>query len=334
MIKKNKNFDNHKQKKPKQKQKTQNSNNKQTNKQTTHQQKTKTQQKNKTKTKQKVKKTKKQVSWIGYPNTTGLTQIDFRLTDSFVDPPSTPQQYAEKLWRLPRTFLCYSPSVSAKETIPSVPPMTRNGFCTFGSFNALSKINSKVRLLWARVLLCLPTSRLVVKSKGFVDDGVRAKFLESFEALGVASSRIDLLSLVPQGQHFRAYSLMDVSLDTFPYSGTTTTCECLFQGVPVVTLRSKGEGGGNHCHNVSAGIVTVIGQQSWACSSEGEYVTRAVELGSDPAKLSEIRESLRDWMGNSPLCDGKTMACDVETAFGSMCQEIFARDVDTSTTSE
>eukprot|EP00300_Choanocystis_sp_HF-7_P015342 c19019_g1_i5.p1 GENE.c19019_g1_i5~~c19019_g1_i5.p1 ORF type:complete len:574 (+),score=123.74 c19019_g1_i5:690-2411(+) len=265
-----------------------------------------------------------QVTWVGYPNTTGLPTIDYRITDATVDPPSSKQIHSETLWRLPRPFLAYTPATQAAASKILPPPCLRNNYITFGSFNSLSKINPTVQRVWARVLKCVPRSRLLIKSKAFVCQAVRDKFLRTMEALGVESSRIDLLGLFPHAQHFDAYGMMDISLDTFPYAGTTTTCECLHQGVPCVTLYSPG----NHCHSVGATLVEAIGYPDWACATEGDFVKKAIELACDPPRLAQIRERLRSDMLASVLCDGKGMAEAVEAAFRGMVEAKLRRAED------
>eukprot|EP00299_Pterocystis_sp_00344_P013793 c6793_g1_i1.p1 GENE.c6793_g1_i1~~c6793_g1_i1.p1 ORF type:complete len:624 (+),score=148.63 c6793_g1_i1:35-1873(+) len=256
-----------------------------------------------------------QVTWIGYPNTTGLAQIDYRITDAIVDPTDTQQSHTETLWRLPRVFLSYCPSVNVSGV--SEAPCITNGFCTFGSFNSLSKITLRTRQTWARILSCLPHSRLVVKSKAFVSQCVRDNFIASFEKLGVDANRVDMMGLLPHTDHFAAYSLMDISLDTFPYAGTTTTCESLFMGVPCVTLAAPN----NHCHCVGKTLLHAIGHAEWVCATEQEYIRVAVELGSNFTKIQKIRNTLRQEVLESQLCDGLGMARCADETFRAMCAE-------------
>ncbi|KAE8731118.1 putative UDP-N-acetylglucosamine--peptide N-acetylglucosaminyltransferase SPINDLY [Hibiscus syriacus] len=180
-----------------------------------------------------------QVTWIGYPNTTGLLTIDYRITDSLADPPGTKQKHVEKLVRLPECFLCYTPSSEAGPVSPT--PSLSNGFITFGSFNNLAKITPKVLRVWARMLCAIPNSRLVVKCKPFCCDSVRQKFLTTLEELRIPS------------------------LDTFPYAGTTTTCESLYMGVPCVTMV-----GSVHAHNVGVSLLSKVGLGHLIAKNEDE----------------------------------------------------------------
>lgn len=155
-----------------------------------------------------------QMTWIGYPNTTGLPRqaMDYRLTDGYADPQDTSQKHSEELVRLPRSFLCYTPHLPLLDVAPL--PAIANGFVTFGTYNGLAKLRDEVIQTYAQVLLAVPNSRLVLKAKPFLTESVKKRYLELFEAAGVAASRVALLGLVPHNtNHLTAYSLMDISLD-------------------------------------------------------------------------------------------------------------------------
>ncbi|XP_024966467.1 probable UDP-N-acetylglucosamine--peptide N-acetylglucosaminyltransferase SPINDLY isoform X1 [Cynara cardunculus var. scolymus] len=250
-----------------------------------------------------------QVTWIGYPNTTGLPTIDYRITDALADPPDTKQKHVEDLVRLPECFLCYTPSPEAGPASPA--PALSNGFITFGSFNNLAKITPKVLQVWAKILCAVPNSRLIVKCKPFCCDSVRQRFLSTLEQLGLESLRVDLLPLILLNHdHMQAYSLMDISLDTFPYAGTTTTCESLYMGVPCVTM-----GGSVHAHNVGVSLLTAVGLEHLVAKSEDEYIRLALELASDVMALSNLRMDLRNLMSKSPLCNGSKFMIGLESAY-------------------
>ncbi|XP_006659697.1 probable UDP-N-acetylglucosamine--peptide N-acetylglucosaminyltransferase SPINDLY [Oryza brachyantha] len=253
-----------------------------------------------------------QVTWIGYPNTTGLPTIDYRITDSLADPPNTVQKHVEELVRLPESFLCYSPSPEAGPVCPT--PAILNGFITFGSFNNLAKITPKVLQVWAKILCAVPNSRLVVKCKPFCCDNIRQKFLSALQDLGLEPLRVDLLPLIHLNHdHMQAYSLMDISLDTFPYAGTTTTCESLYMGVPCVTMA-----GSVHAHNVGVSLLTKVGLGRLVAKSEDEYVSLALDLAADVTALQELRMSLRGLMLKSPVCDGENFTGGLESAYRNM----------------
>ncbi|TYG84416.1 hypothetical protein ES288_D01G248400v1 [Gossypium darwinii] len=262
-----------------------------------------------------------QVTWIGYPNTTGLPTIDYRITDSLADPPGTKQKHVEELVRLPECFLCYTPSSEAGLVSPT--PALSNGFITFGSFNNLAKITPKVLQVWARILCAVPNSRLVVKCKPFCCDSVRQKFLTTLEQLGLESLRVDLLPLILLNHdHMQAYSLMDISLDTFPYAGTTTTCESLYMGVPCVTMA-----GSVHAHNVGVSLLRKVGLGHLIAKNEDEYVQLALQLASDVTALQNLRASLRDLMSKSPVCDGQNFISGLEATYRGMWRRYCKGDV-------
>ncbi|KAH1061241.1 hypothetical protein GLYMA_02G201300v4 [Glycine max] len=262
-----------------------------------------------------------QVTWIGYPNTTGLPTIDYRITDSQADPPETKQKHVEELVRLPDCFLCYTPSPEAGPVCPT--PALSNGFVTFGSFNNLAKITPKVLQVWAKILCAIPNSRLVVKCKPFCCDSVRQRFLSTLEKLGLEPLRVDLLPLILLNHdHMQAYSLMDISLDTFPYAGTTTTCESLYMGVPCVTMA-----GSVHAHNVGVSLLSKVGLGNLIAKNEDEYVKLAVKLASDISALQNLRMSLRELMSKSPLCNGAKFTLGLESTYRKMWRRYCKGDV-------
>ncbi|KAG6390176.1 hypothetical protein SASPL_151658 [Salvia splendens] len=262
-----------------------------------------------------------QVTWIGYPNTAGLPTIDYRITDALADPSDTKQKHVEELVRLPDSFLCYTPSPEAGPVCPT--PALSNGFVTFGSFNNLAKITPKVLQVWARILCAVPNSRLIVKCKPFCCESVRQQFLSALEKLGLESLRVDLLPLILLNHdHMQSYSLMDISLDTFPYAGTTTTCESLYMGVPCVAMR-----GLVHAHNVGVSLLQTVGLKNLVAENEDEYVERAVQLASDITALSNLRMRLRDLMVKSPLCHGSKFTRGLESAYRNMWHRYCKGDV-------
>ncbi|HJS32354.1 MAG TPA: tetratricopeptide repeat protein, partial [Alphaproteobacteria bacterium] len=178
-----------------------------------------------------------QATYLGYPNTTGLPEVDFRLTDAIADPPGDDDDfYSERLWRLPRCFLAYLPPDEAPEVAP--PPSSRAGRITFGSFNNQPKIAPGVIAAWARILRRVPDSRLLMKTAAANDPDTRARYMTVLAQHGVAPERLRLVGYRREiSGHLALYGEIDVALDPFPYNGTTTTCEALYMGVPVVTMR-------------------------------------------------------------------------------------------------
>ena len=254
-----------------------------------------------------------QLSWLGYPNTTGTEAIDARLTDAIADPPGSGDAlHSETLVRLPNGFLCYAPPADA----PAIggPPARSAGHVTFGSFNALAKITPAVVAAWARILLGAPGSRMVMKSGPLADQATRARYLELFAAAGVDAGRVDLRAWIEaRTGHLGAYQAIDIALDPFPYNGTTTTCEALWMGVPVVTLA-----GDRHAGRVGASLLTRIGLAELVAETTDGYVETAVRLAGDLDGLPARRLALRDRMMLSPLCDAAGFARDVEAAYRAM----------------
>lgn len=249
-----------------------------------------------------------QVTWIGYPNTTGLTTMDYRITDALCDPEDTSQIFSERLIRLDNCFLCYTPCPEAPEVAPL--PADANGYITFGSFNALAKQTPEVLETWAEILKAVPGARLVLKNKPFASDAVRQKFWKIFEQLGVDRSRVDLLPLAPKtASHLRQYSMLDVCLDPFPYAGTTTTMEAMYMGVPCLTMRGEG-----HAHNVGVSLVTNVGLRgdAWIADDKRDYVNKAVRASNDVAGLRQVRRGLRARVAESTICNAKTFMNDLE----------------------
>ncbi|KAK3283271.1 hypothetical protein CYMTET_9015, partial [Cymbomonas tetramitiformis] len=253
-----------------------------------------------------------QVTWIGYPNSSGLGAVDYRFVDAVVDPVDTRQAHVEELVRLPATgcFLCYTPPVSAGPVAP-LPALSSGGVVTFGTFNALAKIQPPVLKLWARVLHAVPGSRLLIKGKPFACSTMQEHFRSQLVALGVHASRIDLLPLEHlTSNHLSKYSLVDISLDPFPYAGTTTTCEAMYMGVPCVTLA-----GSCHAHNVGKSLMTAMGLTDWIAHSHDEYVAIAQRFATNLPALRELRAGMRERMLNSRLCDHVNYVKGVEDVF-------------------
>lgn len=254
-----------------------------------------------------------QVTWLGYPDTTGMPAVGCRLTDAVADPPGeTDGWHAERLVRLPRGFLAFQPSADAGPV--GEPPALANGFVTFGSFNSLAKMTPEVVRVWSALLARVPSARLLLKSRGFEDVVVRRAVLQDFVRRGVDPGRIELLLPTESvADHLRAYGRLDVALDPFPYNGTTTTCEALWMGVPVVTLA-----GGHHVARVGASLLARCGLEALIGRDEAGYVEAAAALAGDLARLSGLRRGMRARLGTSTLLDHRGFARSVEEAYRAM----------------
>jgi predicted O-linked N-acetylglucosamine transferase (SPINDLY family) len=239
--------------------------------------------------------------------------MDYRLTDAFADPPGTADDsYSEQLVRLPETFLCYRPPDAAPE-IGAVPALAI-GAVTFGSFNALSKINAPLVAMWSKTLHEIPNSRLILKSLGLGGAAARQHILESFAAHQIAPDRIELIGWTAnKTEHLQLYNRIDIALDTYPYHGTTTTCEAMWMGVPVITLA-----GNAHVSRVGVSILCNVGLPELVADSRQTYVRLASELARDIPRLRLFRSSLRQRMEQSPLMEAPRFARNVEAAYRRM----------------
>lgn len=258
-----------------------------------------------------------QVTYLGYPDTTGLSLVDYRITDAYADPPGKTEQYhTEKLIRLPKSFLCYNP-IDAFPPVSELPALG-SGVVTFGCCNNPTKITPNVVEVWSQILKRLPQSRLLLKNARYTDSSVCEIFWSRFEKYGVEREQV-LLVGEQQGilEHFQIYSQIDIGLDPFPYNGTTTTCETLWGGVPVVVLA-----GNAHVCRVGVSILTNVGLPELIGQTPEEYIEIAVRLAQDLPRLRELRHNLRSLMQESPLRDAKTHARALERAYRQMWKNL------------
>jgi len=254
-----------------------------------------------------------QVTHIGYPVTTGLTTIDYRITDAWADPADEDEYYSEKLYRLDAGFLCYSPPRDAPP-VREEPPVMRNGHVTFGSCNNMPKIGPAVVSLWAEVLKAVPGSKLMLKVKQLVDGAVRNRIEKQFSSCGVDPSRLILKGHAPTiDSHLASYNDVDIALDTIPYNGTTTTLEALWMGAPVVALEGR-----HHPGRVSHSILSRLGLSRLTAASTQTYVALAAFLAQDTARLSALRRSLRHAVASSSLCNAPDYAACLGEAYREM----------------
>jgi predicted O-linked N-acetylglucosamine transferase (SPINDLY family) len=254
-----------------------------------------------------------QAGWLGYLNTTGLTRIQYRISDSCCDPPGlTEHLHTEKLVRLPHTQWCYRPFLDAEPA--ATRPHAADGRITFGVFTQPAKSTEAMRVVWQRLLAAVPDSQLVVA--GIVDDRAGAALLEAFSHAGIARSRIDLLPFLPVRDYYRAFDRVDIALDTSPYSGGTTTCDALWMGVPVLTLAGE-----RPASRSAASILTSLGLTEWIAVSPEDYLQRAIRFARDPSALAQLRRSLRGRMLASPLMQEERFARDIEAAYRTMWRD-------------
>jgi predicted O-linked N-acetylglucosamine transferase (SPINDLY family) len=266
-----------------------------------------------------------QVTWLGYPDTTGMGQVDYRITDSIADPPGSQEFYTEQLYNLPDGFLCYGPG----ESMPPFTPLSalEKGHITFGAFSESCKINSVVIDLWSRILKATKDSELLLKFKAGRDDEACQMYLKRFEKAGISPERITISGWLSLQDHLKLYNQIDISLDTYPYNGTTTTCQALLMGVPVISLVGE-----HHMSRVGLSLLTRLGLEFFAASTPDEYVSKACALAAKPDALAKIRTTMRARMAVSPLCNRDLFVRNIEQAYRKMwhrwCQYLDHRVTD------
>lgn len=260
-----------------------------------------------------------QVTWLAYPGTTGLTAIDYRLTDPWLDPPAQPSSsvtieqlagYSERSVRLPESFWCYDPLTT--EPLVNGLPADRNGFITFGSLNYFGKVNPSVLQLWAGVLRAVPNSRLLLSAPA---GSSRRWVAESMQGAGGDAGRVEFVERVPRAKYLELYHRIDIGLDTLPYNGHTTSLDSYWMGVPVVTIV-----GSTVVGRAGLSQLTNLGLQELIAKNADEFVRIAADLAGDVPRLRSLRASLRERMQNSPLMDGARFVRGLEAAYRAMWQ--------------
>jgi predicted O-linked N-acetylglucosamine transferase (SPINDLY family) len=254
-----------------------------------------------------------QATYLGYPNTTGLRTIDYWLTDAIADPQGEAPASTEEVVRLPGCFCCYAPPESAPE--PNPLPALKTGHLTLGSLQNLAKINSAVLDLWCALLKALPTARLLV-FRSSLRGRTRDYILRQFTDRGIPPQRLDMRHLPEDtAGYLGVYRAVDLSLDTFPWSGHTTACESLWMGVPILTLY-----GNRHASRMAASVLTCLGLGEFVAKTPDEYIAAAVRVAGDLDSLAQLRGRLRRQMQESPLCDGKTFTRGLEEVYRDLWQ--------------
>ncbi len=265
-----------------------------------------------------------QGTFCGYPGTTGLETLDFRLVDSLTDPAGVPfdaqLHSVEPIERLDPCFLCYRPSDEAPDV--STGPVSRGEPPTFGTFNALKKVSDAAIGAWARVLKEVPGSRFAIKAQALNDEHTQQDLLSRFEALGIDRSRVRIIPSTPTSrEHLEKYAGIDIALDTFPYNGTTTTCEALYMGVPVVCFA-----GDMHASRVGLSLLTGAGLPELCGVDIDDYVRIAVALGNDVPRMKSLRSRLRQTLLASAVCDQAAYAKRFEAALRAIVIRVAGRE--------
>jgi len=253
-----------------------------------------------------------QCHYLGYFASTGLTEMDYWIADSVLVPEDQGIQYCEKIWRLPRVWVGYRMSGGLPDPVPKQRP---DGKIRVGTFNHLGKINDHTLALWARVLHEIQGASLLLKSKELEDPVNRRRVLEKLHSFQIPESRVDLRGRTADwGAHMDLYNELDIALDPVGGStGSTTTCEGLSMGTPIVTLAGRGNAG-----RMTSSMLTSIGHEEWIAVNETEYVEKAVRLARGPDSRARLRVSLRESMRRSALCDVPGLARSLEDGYEAM----------------
>jgi len=260
-----------------------------------------------------------QVTWIGYPGTTGLRAMDYLVADYQQVPEGEDPHYSETVWRLPEGYVALGPVDEAPPVGP--PPVLATGRITLGSFNNPAKINAGVVAAWSAILARLSGSRILLKYPGLDDPGTARRYLQGFAQHGITSDRVQIEGRSPRAEFLAAYNRVDIALDPFPYSGGLTTFEALWMGVPVITWPGRTFAGRHASSYLStAGLTQLV-----ACD-EADYVSRVVSLAEDRDRLAGLRETLRRRLVESPLRDPARLAGHLMTRVRDAWQRLCAEN--------
>ncbi len=253
-----------------------------------------------------------QVTWLGFPATTGMKAMDYRITDVYAEPEGmTEHLNVEKLWRLPTVFACYQ---APDRDIPVIdhPPFEDNGYITFGCFNNFAKVTDPVLEIWAKIMAQVPNSRLMLEIAGLDSPEFRAETEARLKNLGLPMERLILITRRVQNQ-FVLYNKIDIALDPFPCNGGTTSFDCMWMGVPLIALAGE-----HFVSRMGVTILTNAGMPELIARDKDEYVKIATELARDKDRLRQLRHGLRDRVVKSPLMDQQTFAKNMERAYREM----------------
>jgi predicted O-linked N-acetylglucosamine transferase (SPINDLY family) len=251
-----------------------------------------------------------QVSYLGYCNTTGFPSVEWWITDRTADPEGSQAYYSEKLSYLEPCFFAYAPPLDAPPVAPL--PAIESGAVTFGSLANTLKLHPGVIELWARAVDAVPGSRLLIARRAIHDD-LRDRLIGAFSDHGLDPGRIEIVRILPHEGHLGVYGRIDISLDTFPWSGHTTSCEALYMGVPTVTLT-----GDRHASRMVASLLRGVGLPHLVADTPEAYITIARNLAADIPALARLRAGLRAQFLASPVCDAEGFTRKLEAAYRDM----------------
>ena len=260
-----------------------------------------------------------QVTWLGYPGTTGVKEMDYIFCDRWVLPPNDEPYFVEKPWRLPDSWLCFTPP--GKQDDVGTLPALNNGHITFGSFNNLTKLSEETVQCWAKIIESVPNSRLLLKALQLEDTLAQEAIRARFATYGVSYNQLVLKGFSRnREEHLRALNEVDIALDPFPYPGGRTTVESFWMGAPVVTLK-----GDRFVSRIGESLLQNMDLEAWIADTPEDYVKKTRRFATDAEALSLLRRSLRDRLLQSTICDAKRFTRNLETSFQEMWRERCSR---------
>lgn len=252
-----------------------------------------------------------QASFLGYPSTTGIPNMDWIIADAAVAPPQNAHLFTEQIARLPHCVFCYAPETDYPFPAFGYEHMVRP--LTFGSFNNISKLTPSTVRMWARVLAAVSGARMILKAPSFADAGAVRRFTQLFQEAGVAPERLEFRGPVGLNDMMAEYADIDIALDTFPYNGGTTTWQALWMGAPVITLCGE-----TFVQRMGASILSSIDRCKWIATDEDGFVAAAAALASDRQRLLKEKQGLRELIRRSPASDIDSYTKNLERLYRDM----------------
>jgi predicted O-linked N-acetylglucosamine transferase (SPINDLY family) len=248
-----------------------------------------------------------QITWSGYLNSTGVTEIDYIIGDPCVTPLTEKSKFSEKILQMPNIWNSFSVPQYNNLKINTETPMLKNKFITFGAFHQIKKINENVIKLWSKILLNTSHSLIIIRAPELDDKIIKDKLYNQFSIHGIDSSKLILEGSTSRENLLSEYNKIDIFLDTFPYNGGSTSFECAFMGVPMLTLK-----GNRFLSRCGESININLGMHEWIANDQEEYYKKAVKFNENVDNLNLIRKNLHSKAINSPLFDSKKFAKDFE----------------------
>lgn len=253
-----------------------------------------------------------QVNYLGHVNTTGLNTVDYRFTDALLDPPGDADLFhVEELVRLGNSFFTYTPPSQSCE-VGSLPMLT-NTHITFASFNKLYKLNRRTIYLWCKAMTSLPNSRMLMIGRAVSTDYGKEKVIRMFESFGISADRLEFVAFLPIGDYLAIHNRVDLIMDCFPWNGHTTTMQSLWMGVPTVTIAGQ-----HHAGRFGYAIMANLGLPEFIANDDEDFVAKVVEIASQPERLAKLRQSLRQRITQSVLCDHERLTTNIEENYRAM----------------